>query len=213
MAQKKVSNSASSAQRNQPLCVNTMHRKLAIKQIAQHSVGKMPMNARNTIVECEFLSDYEVGDKEIQHYPVALREELCAGNQLLDSSDSRYNPIIMDELVRSYMGAKNEFILKKLEEIIPGQMTIEGEPELLLDCPCCHYLTLSERGDYEICVVCYWEDDGASKDDHYSGPNHQTLKQGRDNFIRFGACDEKAKEHVEPEGIHKYHRMNPRQNK
>ena len=31
-------------------------------------------------------------------------------------------------------------------------------------CPCCGYLTLDERGGYEICPVCYWEDDG--QDDH-----------------------------------------------
>ena len=27
-------------------------------------------------------------------------------------------------------------------------------------CPCCLYKTLSEIGGYEICPVCFWEDDG-----------------------------------------------------
>jgi hypothetical protein len=41
-------------------------------------------------------------------------------------------------------------------------------------CPCCGHLTLSERGGYEICPECGWEDDG--QDDHDSdvvrgGPN------------------------------------------
>jgi hypothetical protein len=41
-------------------------------------------------------------------------------------------------------------------------------------CPCCGHLTLSERGGYEICDECGWEDDG--QDDHDShivrgGPN------------------------------------------
>jgi hypothetical protein len=41
-------------------------------------------------------------------------------------------------------------------------------------CPCCGHLTLSERGAYEICGECGWEDDG--QDDHDSsvvrgGPN------------------------------------------
>ena len=31
-------------------------------------------------------------------------------------------------------------------------------------CPCCGHLTLSERGGYEICGECGWEDDG--QDDH-----------------------------------------------
>lgn len=41
-------------------------------------------------------------------------------------------------------------------------------------CPCCGHLTLSERGVYDICGECNWEDDG--QDDHDSsvargGPN------------------------------------------
>ena len=34
-------------------------------------------------------------------------------------------------------------------------------------CPCCGHRTLGERGAYEICVECGWEDDG--QDDHDSG--------------------------------------------
>nr|WTB36094.1 CPCC family cysteine-rich protein [Streptomyces sp. NBC_00830] len=30
--------------------------------------------------------------------------------------------------------------------------------------PCCRYVTLEQRGMYEICPVCFWEDDG--QDDH-----------------------------------------------
>src|SRR5712671_3874409 len=41
-------------------------------------------------------------------------------------------------------------------------------------CPCCGHTTLDERGAYEICSECGWEDDG--QDDHDSdvvrgGPN------------------------------------------
>ncbi|MEV0490026.1 CPCC family cysteine-rich protein [Streptomyces atratus] len=41
-------------------------------------------------------------------------------------------------------------------------------------CPCCGFVTLGERGNYEICSVCFWEDDG--QDDHDAdrirdGPN------------------------------------------
>ena len=27
------------------------------------------------------------------------------------------------------------------------------------DCPCCHYPMLVERGGYDICRLCNWEDD------------------------------------------------------
>ncbi|HEP9402485.1 hydrolase, partial [Pseudomonas aeruginosa] len=39
-------------------------------------------------------------------------------------------------------------------------------------CPCCGYLTFDEEpcGTYEICPVCYWEDDIAqNKDPDYDG--------------------------------------------
>ncbi len=64
------------------------------------------------------------------------------------------------------------------------------------NCPCCHYITLSERGQYEICPVCFWEDDGSEDPEEYSGPNHITLQEGRDNYACFGACDQAAKKHV-----------------
>lgn len=46
--------------------------------------------------------------------------------------------------------------------------------EVPYTCPCCGHPTLSERGGYEICCECGWEDDG--QDDHDSalvrgGPN------------------------------------------
>lgn len=34
-------------------------------------------------------------------------------------------------------------------------------------CPCCGHATLDERGGYEVCGECGWEDDG--QDDHDSG--------------------------------------------
>lgn len=38
------------------------------------------------------------------------------------------------------------------------------EREKTYRCPCCRYKTLYGRGGYEICKVCFWEDDG--QDDH-----------------------------------------------
>lgn len=67
-------------------------------------------------------------------------------------------------------------------------------------CPCCGYLTLSERGGYEICPVCFWEDDGQDDhdaDDIRGGPNYElSLTRARDNFSRIGACSERVVPHV-----------------
>ncbi|MDF2192753.1 CPCC family cysteine-rich protein [Paraflavitalea sp. CAU 1676] len=46
----------------------------------------------------------------------------------------------------------------------------------LFTCPGCGYPTLEQRGSYEICDVCKWEDDGQDEKDAHkvmSGPNHE----------------------------------------
>ena len=67
-------------------------------------------------------------------------------------------------------------------------------------CPCCDYYTLAERSAHEICQVCYWEDDGQDLGelDEVSGPNHITLRQGRENFANIGASDQAAVSLVVP---------------
>ena len=35
----------------------------------------------------------------------------------------------------------------------------------IVACPCCGYETLGERGAFEICGVCWWEDDGQDNAD------------------------------------------------
>ena len=86
-------------------------------------------------------------------------------------------------------------------------------------CLCCGYRTIGKRGDFEICPICFWEDepyiilgepdkkdnitsvfyhndcekdsyDGSDVLDIESGANHMlTLRQGRKNFRQFGACE------------------------
>jgi hypothetical protein len=69
-------------------------------------------------------------------------------------------------------------------------------------CPCCGYLTLGERAGFEICEVCYWEDDG--QDDHDAdrargGPNGSlSLTEARQNFDRWGASEKRFQKRVRP---------------
>ncbi|MGZ5243079.1 MAG: CPCC family cysteine-rich protein [Bacteroidia bacterium] len=52
----------------------------------------------------------------------------------------------------------------------------------LYSCPGCGYPTLSERGGYEICSVCNWEDDGQDEsqaNEIWGGPNQLTLTENR----------------------------------
>src|SRR5215471_2414173 len=83
-----------------------------------------------------------------------------------------------------------------------GSIVRGPSPGRVFRCPCCHHATLNERGGFDICPVCFWEDDG--QDDHDAavvrgGPNGAlSLEQARTNYIAFGACDERSKAHVRP---------------
>ncbi|MBR2686713.1 MAG: hypothetical protein IKE42_02580 [Aquamicrobium sp.] len=67
-------------------------------------------------------------------------------------------------------------------------------------CPCCGFRTLGERGAFEICPVCFWQDDGQDESDLESvrgGPNGElSLLQARLNFTAFGACAKRLVPHV-----------------
>jgi hypothetical protein len=51
--------------------------------------------------------------------------------------------------------------------------------------------TLGERGGFEICEICFWEDDGQDSDDAdivRGGPNHDySLTEARNNFQKYFA--------------------------
>lgn len=67
-------------------------------------------------------------------------------------------------------------------------------------CPCCGLYTLKEpaNGNYEICEVCFWEDDPLASEDvnSKSGANKVSLAQARKNYIEFGACTSEMKKYV-----------------
>ena len=66
--------------------------------------------------------------------------------------------------------------------------------EELVQCDCCDFYTISKNCDYEICPICFWEQDafGISEPEAYSGANHGlTLLEGRHNFRDFGACSKR----------------------
>ncbi|WP_424927531.1 CPCC family cysteine-rich protein [Amaricoccus tamworthensis] len=60
----------------------------------------------------------------------------------------------------------------------------------LLNCPCCKLPTLRERGKFELCMVCWWEDDGqddAQADEVWGGPNGDySLTKARKNYQHHG---------------------------
>lgn len=59
-------------------------------------------------------------------------------------------------------------------------------------CPCCGYRKLDlPSGSYDLCPVCFWEDDGSQLrwPTSTDGPNGISLIEAQRNFVEIGACD------------------------
>jgi hypothetical protein len=60
-------------------------------------------------------------------------------------------------------------------------------------CPCCGFYTLDAppAGSFDICPVCYWEDDSVQLHDptYAGGANRLSLEQARLHFAQHGTCD------------------------
>lgn len=85
----------------------------------------------------------------------------------------------------------DKYIKNKNVECIFDDKEVLYRKSPMLPCRCCGYLTISMRGYFEICPVCYWEDDEEQFDDpdYAGGANGISLKQAKNNYAGFGACD------------------------
>lgn len=67
-------------------------------------------------------------------------------------------------------------------------------------CPCCGYKTLDEEppGTFDICEICFWEDDHIQFEDpdYEGGANVPSLRQAWRNYFTFGASDKHCLEFV-----------------
>jgi hypothetical protein len=60
-------------------------------------------------------------------------------------------------------------------------------------CACCGYKTIEEKGNYEICPICYWEDDPVQETDPWfeGGANTPSLYLAQVNYKKYGAMEER----------------------
>ena len=71
-------------------------------------------------------------------------------------------------------------------------------------CPVCEYLTFDTEdgfpGSYNICAVCFWEDDACQYEDfdYDAGANSVSVNQAKKNFKECGASEPHLKESCRP---------------
>ncbi|MET3243442.1 hypothetical protein ABIE53_000187 [Burkholderia sp. OAS925] len=82
----------------------------------------------------------------------------------------------------------------------------------LEQCACCDHFSVGSNEDWEICAVCFWEQDPLSltHPDFPSGANHGlSLREARRNFEQFGACAEQWVSRVLPVGKRNLYKLGP----
>ena len=90
-----------------------------------------------------------------------------------------------------------------LSQILANRILINfGEKMIkkIYQCPCCGFLTLERKppGTFDLCPVCFWEDDSVQffAPDYEGGANEPSLNKARNNFLKYGACEESAVKYV-----------------
>lgn len=164
-------------------------RKEAIKIILENDIINLTRDEREALLLNSWGIDEH--DPEFHFFSKSLQDELLSSDvPTNDVMDSRYNELLLLVAEGSFYGIPNEYLSRLVSKIVGSNIEVEGYVEKLLPCPCCNYETLVQRGEYDICPVCFWEDDGNNDPNQYSGPNHMTLSEGRSNYGRYGACSE-----------------------
>ncbi len=133
-------------------------------------------------------------DEAFEQLPDELKLELLSSEMpRYDAIQKRYDPLIFLALKYRYEGVTNEYIANEAKNVLGRIFEVCGEIEDLYECPCCNYKTLHFSGEYDICPLCHWEDDGMRETNQYSAVNHMTLLEGRrrckqSDVLNIGIC-------------------------
>lgn len=184
--------------------------KSLIRWIENINQGKLP---------CQLDIDDEYDIFTLKAYPVDNRELLYL---IIENTCDKDNKIYLEGLFNREKFTK-EFCYKfrqfltteydneywtdddedDLNTLIVREITGGFRIAIKCACPCCGYKTLSESGNYDLCPICYWEDDPSQYEDPdlEGGPNSPSLRQAQLNFIRYGACDQECLSYVRSPGM------------
>jgi hypothetical protein len=172
-----------------------LERQQAIEEYSKIKLTELSQKERAEQLEVMTLEDWSDMD-EWNSLPKSIQKEFEYGEEIKNPQSEKYNSVLMIWLKYNLQSVTNEFLSEKL-----NIDTIIGESVELESCPCCGYRTIGERGNYDICKVCWWEDDG--QDNRHSeqvmgGPNYGiSLVMGRYNYLVYGLYDPKRTDLME----------------
>lgn len=180
-----------------------MNRDEAIAIILKSTIEDLSKEEREEILIDWWGIDQD--DPEFNNLPETLQSEILNYDEpQKDIMDKGYSALLLVALRKKYLGVRNDYLSKRVSAILDSNQEVEGLQEELYSCPCCEFKTLSTKGEYDICPVCFWEDDGSTDPSYYSSPNHMTLSQARDNFNEFGVVNKSSLQFLELDRLEKF---------
>lgn len=181
--------------------VRTMERNDAIARIAAEDLTQLNVEDReNLLIDWWTIDEM---DPEFALLPQALRSMVSQEYVPGDAANPIYNSLLELAIRHTYLGVLNSYLQQRLLKV-GVDVNVVGQVEDLNKCPCCGYRVHESQGDFEVCPVCYWEDDGTANDKRYSSANHMTLEEARSNFERIGAAHDGLKDKVLKDGKLRY---------
>lgn len=170
----------------------SMNRAAAIELLSLEDLGKLTEQERVEQLEIMTLEDWS-SHAEWSQISEPVQAEMESGDPLEDPMDSRFDAVLLLWIRTRYAAVRNEYLLSQLKELGHDCEQVTGAPVTLEACPCCGLRTIGQRSEYEICPVCWWEDDGQDNADAHNGlggPNGVlSLTQARINVLVHGLFD------------------------
>lgn len=153
-----------------------MTRANAMEVLARHQLGLLSPGERESLLMDWWRIDED--DPEYATLPTGLKERMKSLWEPAEPQMAIYDPLLMCALVREFRGVRNEYLELRLADL--GYFAaVTGDPEQLVPCPCCRFRTLDRFGEYNVCPVCSWENDGVVAPSQWSDVNRSTLGEAQ----------------------------------
>jgi hypothetical protein len=155
----------------------------------------MELLRKEAIILLSFFELFHLSSEEL----AIKTDNVKAENSFDELDEAPLNSHIRKYIENELASYTNAYLQSKLFNILNSDVKIIGNDPKLFPCVCCGYNTLGKRGEYLICNVCFWEDDGENALHVYSAPNHMTLAQAKNNFKEHQVISKHFSKNLHPE--------------
>lgn len=122
--------------------------------------------------------------------PASEKSEIIESEIIEEATEEVSNFYGRKHVVYAFKSFTNQYLALYLTAELKKEVRVKGRQPRLYPCPCCGYKTLSSRAHYDICAVCFWEDDGENDPSKLSSVNHMHLGEARLNFLEIGVMQD-----------------------